>query len=159
MNILSKCVQIEKSVKYEREKKKKEQKGKSHIYIPLLPATRLVQHELRTHPRTPNSPIHKKHHIMISLAAPPIPSNPILVNPKRTLSFTQPRCSHILTTPRHGLTLFPLHPTTTPLVQHQYQPSSPAQSVRTFRPERSIHSDPLKVSPLSSISLPPPPLA
>jgi len=132
------------SVSCMREKRRAE-RGKPYGYTPpagnppRAARTSLV-------PRTPSSPIHKKHHIMISPSSPPISSHPILVNPKRTLSQTQPRCSHILTTPRDGLTLFLPTQRQTPLVQHFCQPLSPAQSVRTFRPERSIHSEPLKVS-------------
>lgn len=90
---------------------------------------------------------------MISSTPPPIPSNPILVNPKRALSHTQPRCSHIPYYPARWPDPFSPHPTTTPLVQHFCQPLSLAQSVRTFRPERSVHSEPLKVSLSPSISL------
>jgi hypothetical protein len=88
-----------------------------------------------THSELPNP---QKHHIMISTSPPPISSNPILVNPKRTLSQTQPRCSHILTYPARWPDPFSPHPTTNPS-SATLLPTIVTSTISPHLPPRKIH--------------------
>jgi hypothetical protein len=143
------------SVSCMREKRRAE-RGKPYGYTP--PAgnpPRAARTSLR--PRTPSSPIHKKHHIMISPSSPPISSNPILVNLKRTLSQTQPRCSHILTYPARGPDPFSPHPTTNPS-SATHLPTIVTSTISPHLPPRKIHplsapkSKPLAFNGISLLS-------
>jgi hypothetical protein len=113
------------------------------------PASRSTYEFGSTHSELPN-PQKASHNDLIKSA-----SNPIESHPSQSQTNPITHSASLLPHPYYPARWpdpFSPHPTTTPLVQHFCQPLSPAQSVRTFRPERSIHSEPLKVS-LSSFTV------